>query len=162
MWVIPSEEYGFSLIELIVVLLIMSTVMAISAPRLTGRSETAQLQAASQDIQALANAARARAILRNESIALVYMPADNGILLAVADEYVDDPDTASRLSPLRRLAAGLSISIETQQAAAEDFLVFLPDGSAAAGSLSISNKQGQTMKLRVSVPHGRLELPGFQ
>ena len=154
---VVRRHLGFSLIELIVVLLIMSTIMAISAPRLTGRSESAQLQAAAADVQALGVAARSKAILRNRPVALFIDPQIRRLQLALADEYASDPEDATRLSRARAVADGLAIRIESQHG---DHIVFSPDGSASDGQVYIENNRGLSMTLAVSVALGRLDPDG--
>lgn len=150
---------GFTLIELVVVLLIMTTVMAVSAPRLTGRGEVAQLNAAAADVQALGTAARSRSILRNQSIALLYNQSTGGLQLALADDSSEEVAGVASLSPSRQLAEGLTITIES---APPERIVFLPNGSAGAGAVTIANNNGQSLRLVVSVPLGRFVLSDVQ
>ncbi len=152
---VAPRQSGFSLIELIVVLLIMSTMMAISAPRLTGRSESAQLRATAADVQALGVAARSKAILRNRSVALFIDPDVQRLQLSLADEFGSDPQNAARLSRARQVADGLSVAIEAGKAG---HIVFSPDGSASAGTVRIENTRGLSLTLAVTVPLGRLDL----
>ena len=53
---IPRRQLGFSLIEVMVVLLIIGIMASMIAPQILGNQETAQLKKAAVDVKALENA----------------------------------------------------------------------------------------------------------
>jgi type II secretion system protein H len=154
----PRNHYGFTLIELIVVLLIISVMLAVTAPRLAGRSQAALLRAAAGDLQTLATAARARAVLQGQSVGLL-LSNEGRELRLVSEQPAADPDTASGLTdvtPLRRLPEGIRASFRPEGDSAAELIRFQPDGSADGGELTLDDGRGGTLILQLSQPLGRL------
>lgn len=163
---------GFTLIELIVVLLIMTTMMAVAAPRVAGRSEAAVLRAAASDFQTLASAARAKAVLQQRTISLTIDKQGRSIgLFAILPATVDGdqgnegpPSDNARedqdqepVSRSRGLSEGLVATIESDTPDANT-INFYPDGSADQSTLTISNARDEQLKLSLAAATGRLRL----
>ena len=165
---------GFTLIELIVVLLIMTTMMAVAAPRVAGRSEAAVLRAAASDFQTLASAARAKAVLQQRTISLTIdkqgrsiglfaiLPAtvdgDQGNEGPPSDNAREDQDQEQEpVSRSRSLSEGLVATIESDTPDANT-INFYPDGSADQSTLTISNARDEQLKLSLAAATGRLRL----
>lgn len=163
---------GFTLIELIVVLLIMTTMMAVAAPRVAGRSEAAVLRAAASDFQTLASAARAKAVLQQRTISLTIDKQGRSIgLFAILPATVDGdqgnegpPSDNARedqerepVSRSRGLSEGLVVTIESDTPDANT-INFYPDGSADQSTLTISNARDEQLKLSLAAATGRLRL----
>ena len=172
-----NRAAGFSLIELIVVLLIMTTMMAVAAPRVAGRSEAAILRSAATDFQTLASAARAKAVLQQRTITLqiddgsiglfAIPPASEsktgvdslgnsrGQLQQVREsENTTPPEPVSRS---RELPEGLVAVFEAAKGD-DNGLAFYPDGSADSGTLLIANARDERIALTLSAATGRLRL----
>ena len=163
---------GFTLIELIVVLLIMTTMMAVAAPRVAGRSEAAVLRAAASDFQTLASAARAKAVLQQRTISLTIDKQGRSIgLFAILPATVDGdqgnegpPSDNARedqerepVSRSRGLSEGLVATIESDTPGANT-INFYPDGSADQSTLTLSNARDEQLKLSLAAATGRLRL----
>lgn len=160
-------QRGFTLIELIVVLLIMSLMLAISAPRLAGRNEAALLRAGAADLQALTNAARAKAVLQGRTVALLISDEGQYLRLVAEDESQETatgsetrkrPAALVDLLPGRQLPEGISARFQPEGDSDPDLIRFQPDGSADGGIMRIVNRRDSELLLRLSQPLGRLRL----
>ena len=80
----PPNEKGFTLIEMLLVVIIISTLAAMIIPRFTGRSEEAKVAAARADIHA------------NLGGALDLYELDNGVYPQSLDGLVNDPGNARK------------------------------------------------------------------
>ncbi len=78
------NERGFTLIEMLLVVIIISTLAAMIIPRFTGRSEEAKVAAAQADIHA------------NLGGALDLYELDNGVYPAKLDDLLTDPGNARK------------------------------------------------------------------
>ncbi len=167
---IIGRNAGFTLIELIVVLLIMTAMMAVAAPRVAGRSEAAVLRAAASDFQTLASAARAKAVLQQRTISLTIDKQGRSIgLFAILPANVDGDqgnegplsvsagDEAESVSRSRGLSEGLVAAFESDKSDANS-INFYPDGSSDQATLIISNARDEALKLSLAAATGRLRL----
>lgn len=141
---------GFTLLELIVVLVIISVLLAVAAPRLAGRGQAAALRGAGYDLQALATAARARAVLSGRPVGLLL-----GQELRLVSQHAEQQ---TDLAPLRRLPAGLSVRFEPEGEAEPALIRFRPDGSADGGQLIVTDRRGAELRFELLAPLGRLRL----
>jgi len=151
-----ASQSGFSLIELIVVLLILTTVMAISAPRFAGRSEAARLQAVVADVQGLAIAARSKAVLRGSTVAMAFNEESRSFQLY--DASSDDQERAVLGRP-RILNDSYSVQVSAEHESEtndQKLILFYSNGSASAGDIEVTTAAGTVASLQVSVPMGRL------
>jgi general secretion pathway protein G len=91
-----KNRRGFTLIEMLLVVIILSTLAAMIVPRFAGRSEEAKKSAAEADIQS------------NLSAALDLYELDNGTYPPTVDALVVDPGTARKwLGPYLKNKKGL-------------------------------------------------------
>ncbi len=154
-----ARASGFTLLELIVVLLIISVMMAVVAPRLAGRSQAATLRGAGHDLQTLATAARARALLSGRSVALLL--GDNGELRLVSQSATGtdtDSNAGTDMVPRRRLPQGVSVRFIPEGDSDAALIRFHPDGSADGGELSLQGRSGGELRMQLVAPLGRLRL----
>lgn len=158
---LSKRQPGFTLIELIVVLMIISVMLAVAAPRLAGRSQAATLRAAANDVQALATAARAKAVLQSQSVGLL-LTADGQELRLVIAQQTGSQDqgesTLSNLTPARRLPQGIQARFVPDADSDPELIKFQPDGSADGGVLHIEDDQDGKLLLQLSQPLGQLRL----
>ncbi len=81
---IPRRNHpaaGFTLIELVVVLALMSLVLAVVLPNLGPNTEVVELRAAASELRALLRATRSAAIAANRDLVLAIDPAGRGYAL---------------------------------------------------------------------------------
>ncbi len=157
-----DRQGGFTLLELIVVLTIISVMLAVIAPRLAGRGQAARLRSAGFEVQTLATAARARAVLTGQVVGLMLSGNGRELRLIRQGELGADEKEISLvdLLPRRRLPAKTRASFHHEDAdeGEPDLIRFRPDGSAEGGELRVVDEQGEELFLRLLEPLGRLQL----
>jgi len=132
----PTLSHGFTLIEMIVVLVVVGLVMGLVLARGPMHSRTLEAHAAARDIAQTLRAARARAIAANQSVEFILDPRRHSFRV--------DAGAANGLPPWLDLSAAA--------APGETFgnrivaIRFAPDGSASGGRIELANG-----KLRLSI-----------
>jgi len=155
--ILHDRQRGFTLLELLVVLCIISVMMAVTAPRLAGRSQAAVLRSAGFEVQTLASAARARAVLSGDVVGL--MLSGEGRELRLIHEHTSKGKTRLvDLLPRRRLPARTRAQFDHEDDDESDLIRFWPDGSAEGGDVLVVHEQGDELHLRLVAPLGRLQL----
>lgn len=124
-----SDERGFTLIELIVVLTIAALVLTIAIPRFDRRPGRIELMASAREIAASLRLTRGRAIAENRPKSFI---ADIGnATFGVTEE-----------GALRPLPRGIGLSLYTTQdqevAASIGTIRFYPDGSSTGGGIALT------------------------
>lgn len=123
-----SRQYGFTLIEVLVVIAILSLSLALLVGRGPLRSPTLNLRAAAGQVAAGLRTARGQAIARNHTVPFVLDIVAGGF-------HVGD-------GPVQALPRGLRISMTAvaDQTAGERLgaISFLPDGSSSGGQVALA------------------------
>ncbi|PLY08909.1 MAG: hypothetical protein C0624_02785 [Desulfuromonas sp.] len=102
---------GFTLIELVVVLVIMSTILAISGPRLARFARSAKLEAAANRLQVLLLFAKEQALWQKSGTRVVVLDGWRGVEVwerdttAEEERYVSIPQTGAK----NRFPDGISL-----------------------------------------------------
>jgi prepilin-type N-terminal cleavage/methylation domain-containing protein len=143
---------GFSVIELLVVVVIMTAILAASIPAIRGHTETIKLQRTSTDIAGTFKLARQRAVATNNDVVVVF-DSNNGTYLAFEDadgDGVQDADetvTGPHSVPKRISIADVSFSGET--------VTFGPGGSATeTGSVVVYNSRARALRIDLMAATG--------
>ena len=144
MFAIPRSERGFSLIELMMVVAVAGTLMAVSVPMLLDLSESSKLNTATREIERELQTARLKAVSTNRllrvrlncpaagyfrTVEVLGTAADassNRCLLTAYPFPAADTDLATRPNhdgPVRTLVNGAEVTTAV--------IEFRPDGSAA-------------------------------
>lgn len=152
---IAHRQRGFTLLELLVVLCIITVMLAITAPQLAGRTQTAVLRSAGYDVQTMAAAARARAVLGGEVLELALV--DQGTQLRLISRT--DTGEETNILPPRQLpnTVRAQFNHQNQDGTTPERIRFQPDGSADGGMLRIVNEQGEELRLQLLTPLGKLQ-----
>ena len=132
----PTLSHGFTLIEMIVVLVVVGLVMGLVLARGPMRSKTLEARAAARDIAQTLRAARARAIAANRPVEFFLDPGQHSFRVGAG--------AANGLPPWLDLsaAAGPGETFGNRIVA----IRFAPDGSASGGRIELANG-----KLRLSI-----------
>lgn len=143
----PSVS-GFSLIELIVVLAMLGTILAIGAPRLS----TPGVRMYANDVKALIEQARFEAIKRSMPVAVVFNPTTSAFetRLDPDDPTVSSACTGSLVLQSRDPGEYRAVSVDLSASTWGGSVVWLPSGQGRAcnGSPSIGGS--------IAVTDGRL------
>lgn len=123
----PHDARGFTLVEVVVVLLLVGVVVGIAAVSLTDGLTSARVRAAGQDLVAALRYTRAQAIVTREQQALE-LDVEARSYSAPKREMVELPKNVE----LRLLTAA-----EEQTGASTGRIRFWPDGSSSGGRIKL-------------------------
>lgn len=140
---------GFTLLELLVVLLLVGLLTALVPPLFSGAVPGARLKAAARDLAATMHAARSQAIARNDIVAV---HLDSGT------------PPAYRLGEQRMTVMPAQISMQVAQAGsafgnggAEQVVRFFPDGSASDVQITLTGAD-RGYRLAINWLTGRVDI----
>jgi Tfp pilus assembly protein FimT len=145
-------EGGFSIIELLVVVVIMTAILAASIPAIRGHTETVKLQKASTDIAGTFKLARQRAVATSNDVIVVF-DSNTGSYRAFEDADGDGIQDAGETvagpySVPKRIAMG-SVSFTNGK------VTFEPGGSATeTGSVVIFNSRARALRIDLMAATG--------
>lgn len=152
-----AAERGFTLLELILVLVIVCTALAIAAPSLRGFWSGAQTKDAVHHILALARWARSQAAADGRVYRLYLNRQVYTFWLAVEDGGSFVP-LGKEFGRVYSLPAGARIDLTTLGGAAQDFIDFYPDGWATPAIIRLTDPRGEEIQLASRSPTERLEV----
>lgn len=125
-------ERGFTLLELLVVLFLISLAVGIAATRFSAGTETTELKSEARKLVALMRQTRARAVAESLSLGIAATPDTPGYRLLPEDREMTLP-------------AGLHLNIDPRRrdiAFQESGIFFYPDGSSNGGVLTLAGESG--------------------
>ncbi len=143
-----AAEGGFTLLELLVVLVIAGLLLAIVPPAAGRGSDTVRLRGAAQELAGSIALARSEAILTNVDAAFA-------LDLAARRFGIAGQALAGRLDADLRIA--MTTAASAVVGAGTGLIRFHPDGGSAGGELRIANRAG-TMTVRVDWLTGRTRI----
>lgn len=123
---------GFTLLELLVVLFLVSLMVGVAATRFSAGSESAELKAEARKLVALMRQTRARAVADSVSLGIAAPAGEAGYRLV--------PEGKEVLLP-----AGMQLLVRPQAkdlAFVEPGIFFYPDGGSNGGTLTLTTEQG--------------------
>jgi general secretion pathway protein H len=131
---------GFTLVELLIVLVIMVLGVSLIGPNISSGSDRANLKAASRDLKSALRYARGQALITQTEITVT-------LDLATNHYKINSPYQKSY-----QLAQSIEITLRTAQTDIENDqqgrIRFFPDGSSTGGNIRLS--QGE-MKIEVTI-----------
>jgi type II secretion system protein H len=150
-----KRQEGFTLLELLVVVLILMVMVGVAIPRFRGTFRHLQLQAAASDVATLLTYAGRRAVARGEVMRIHFDVEGRRYWLARADGTSPE-DTFQRVSGkfgrVSSLPASISLAPSTRA------VTFYPDGRADAFDMLISDDSQAGYRVRTNVRTGRVTL----
>ena len=150
-----SRHDGFSLLELLTVILVMSTVVGLSVPRFSRSFKHLQVQVVANDIAKLLTYANRRAIAKGE-ILKVHFDTESKRYWVTRTDQSDLEEGASRvlskLTQVRLMPESLSVKPSVPS------VTFYPDGRADAFELVIVDGAADGYRLVTDVWTGRAKL----
>lgn len=124
-----SGRLGFTLIEIMIVVAIMGLMAAMGVPSLLQMYRKEGMRKALSDVQDVCTEARARAILQNETVSVIFYPAKKSF--AVEGGRTTSSDRiASSVLPDGVDIAMLDINLEDYSASDWARVFFYPDGTS--------------------------------
>ncbi len=149
---------GFTLLELIVVLVLISTVLAIAAPSLRGFAHGRQTADAATRILSLTHLARSRAASRGCVHRLNVDPQAGTYRLSMQQggAFVEIEDDFGREF---RLPAGVSVIVDSPWSEEPvPYVEFHPDGRCDAATIQLTGVRGEVLQVRCESPSERFRI----
>lgn len=144
---------GFSLIELLVVITLLSITLAIAIPRLESRFQQAAVSSVARDLINLGNRARLNAISQRATTTLLVN--NDARTFRLVQDY---SDTIEDLVPVRRYESTIDVLVETRESVArEKALSFKPDGTVSYAAIIVKT-DGLSRQLVLRPELGRFVL----
>jgi prepilin-type N-terminal cleavage/methylation domain-containing protein len=131
---------GFTLVELIVVLFILSVIAALAAPSFSRTIVSSRLRASAAEVRATLARARSLAVAGAVERSVVF-DLEKG-------EYGLDNDATRRALPEPIRLSGVLLAGERRERG-DAVVRFFPDGSAEEAEVSVSSGDGGTLKVTV-------------
>jgi len=148
---VHTAAAGFSLLELIIVLILLGLASALVAPSFTGGFSGLQLETSTRDVITLMRHARSQAIAK-QHVFRVVVGEDDPLSL----KYFLTNDFGETLKE-RTLPKGFRFQVpEDRQLPLT--VSFYPNGRSSGAVLGIKNKQGKTNSIAVDVVTGFAKL----
>jgi prepilin-type N-terminal cleavage/methylation domain-containing protein len=136
---------GFTLLELIIVMLILATVLGLAGPRLRGFFASRQLPDTAAQILALTQFARSQAISDGVVYRLNFSIIKRTYWLTVWQKGSFE-DIRTDFGRTYTFPKDMTIELENlEKEDADEFLEFNPEGTATAGTVRISERSGRTL-----------------
>ena len=158
-------ENGFSLLELLVVLVIISLMSAMIVPRIGGTIEKLNLKTAANKIAASLRYARSRAVSEKETYVVSFDFDANRMVVftesSVINAQVEGADITPQIYELPEgawLEVAESIRGEEETKLFEVF--FYPSGNSSGGKITLSGEKNRTYTLQIDFITGTVKLVG--
>lgn len=142
------QRKGFSLIELLLVLAIISAIVALVAPRLSGTLDSLQLKRVSRDMAASLRTTRSQAISKGQ---------DMKWLLNLEQHYYQYGSTQKVVPYSEELDVTLTTASKEQISDSLASIRFFPDGSATGGEILLSQDK-QHYSIQIDWLTGRIKI----
>lgn len=139
---------GFTLLELILVMVILSTVLAMAAPSLRGFFASRQTQDAAAQILALTQLARSKAVCEGTSYRLNF-DAEEGTYWLMSQQSGAYERLKTDLGQVFSLPRDTVLELEgMEQEGDESFVAFAPRGTVTDGTIRLIDRRGRVVELR--------------
>ena len=143
----PSSGSGMTLLELILVMVILSTVLAMAAPSLRGFFASRRTEEAAAQILALTQLARSQAVSEGIVYRLNFDTRDRSYWLTAQRAGVfEELDT--ELGQIYTLPKDIELELEDlEQEDRDTFLAFTPHGTVTAGTIRLTDRSGRAIEV---------------
>lgn len=167
---IPQSRWGFTLLELLVVLVIISLMSALVAPKITGTMVNLKLKTVSKKVSAALRYARSNAASEKRTYAAAFDFDNNRLSIFTSPIDAGENDKESAKDE-REWAPGPKvydfpngIRMEKGVAGNEEVdsglfqILFFPNGSSSGGDMILANDRGRWYKISVDFVTGVVRL----
>ena len=142
-----ASANGFTLMELVLVLVVISVVLALSAPSLRGFFASRQTADAAMTMLSLAKWARSEAIAQGRPCRL-NIDASSGTFWLTVQQAGTFVRLNSEMGRQFRLPEGASVSVQSDQPdSAPSYLQFYPNGRSDVATVEITGRQGEVFSI---------------
>ena len=142
-----ERSVGFTLLELILVMVILSTVLAMAAPSLRGFFASRQLQDAAAQILALTQFARSQAVSEGTTYRLNFDP-DEATYWLTANQSGAFEELGVEFGRVFDLPKDTELELEgLEQDGHESYVAFEPQGTVTPATIGLIDRRGSIVKL---------------
>ena len=154
----PSSA-AFTLLELVLVMVVICTALAVAAPSMRGWSRGSRLRDAGDEFLALCRWARSQAVAESR-IYRLYVDPPSGRFWAVAQDGQEFVPIGSSLGQVRALSDELSIELTglESQAARMEFIEFHPTGRTWPARVRIALSEYDFLEIACESPADEFRL----
>lgn len=143
----PAGYQGMTLLELILVMLILSTVLAMAAPSLRGFFTSRRIDDTAVQILALTKFARSQAVSEGIVYRLNFDTRERTYWLTAQKAGVFEP-LETEFGQTYTLPKDIELEIEDIEQKDKDvFLAFTPHGTMTAGAIRLIDQGGRTLEI---------------
>jgi prepilin-type N-terminal cleavage/methylation domain-containing protein len=144
---------GFTLLELILVMVVISTVLAMAAPSLRGFFSSRKIHDAADNILSLIRYARSQAITEGSNYRLNF-DNDNGCYWLTIRQGGVDSDLNNEFGRRFLLPDDTTVELEKEddQTGNEKYIAFFPQGLAEVGTITLTDRRGDVISIMTPSP----------
>ncbi|HEX3358377.1 MAG TPA: prepilin-type N-terminal cleavage/methylation domain-containing protein [Tepidisphaeraceae bacterium] len=146
-----SHNFGFTLLELVLVLAILAAVMSMAAPTLRGWRQGADLRNCAEGFVAATHWARTRAA-SNARVYVVVIDAQNGAFAVKIQDGQNLKDSEGEFNQPISVPQGGTIQAMNSSRAAVNSIHFYPTGRVEPAVVRIADASGQTLTVECDSP----------
>jgi type II secretory pathway pseudopilin PulG len=146
-----KSAVAFTLLELVLVMLVVSLMLALAAPALSGWSRGARLRDTSDQFRAAAHFARSQAISTAVTHRIEIDPAAGGYLITRLDGEQFVP-VSGEFGRLVRPPLGVGIELTRDDGSPAGLIEFTPTGRITPARVRVTADTGETIHLAASSP----------
>lgn len=155
--VTTSRRSGFTLLELILVMVIACTALALTAPSLRGWSRGAKLRAAADDLVALARRARTQAA-GDGAVYRLNIDPNAGAYRLTVQSGTEFAAIGSSYGRRFEIPEGFRIEMTKAVATSGATIDFFPNGRTEAARITLSTDQGDSIIVECPSPAERFRV----
>lgn len=149
---------GFTLLELLVTLVIMTIAVALVAPRFTEALPGAELKAETRKVAAMLRHARSQAVVFNQEIQVRLEEDPIALSISTQVRAYRPPDTIRlELAPGRASEQADLADLADRQGGV---IRFFPEGHSSGGSITLSREGGRQASISIDWLTGRVSIDG--
>jgi len=160
-----GRSSGYTLFELLVVLLLIGMMSALAAPRITGSLPSMQLKTAAKKVAACLRQARSRATAQNQTMRAGF-DLQNGRLVVTPEIPPGQPASEEPRAASWELTYELPAAVRFMTATAdanrtEDdqfTILFFPTGASSGGEIMLADQRDKTKQVSVDFITGAVRL----
>ena len=166
----PHSPLGFTLLELLVVLVIISLMSALVAPKISGSMMNLKLKTASKKVSAALRYSRSNAVSEKRTYATAFDFDNNRLSILTSpiddgendEEPAEDEKESTPIPKVYDLPEGIRFEkgvVGNEEADSGLFQVlFFPNGSSSGGHVILTNDRGRSYQIRVDFITGVVRL----
>lgn len=157
----PINSMGFTLLELLVVLIIISLMSVMVVPKLAGPLDNLKLKTSANKLAAVLRFARNQAATEKIIVSALF-DYKNGRISIVSAPVKSSIDNIQSIDEAYDLPEGIKVESidynDSKKAGDNEFIRFFPSGGSSGGTITLVNEKGGRKKLDIDFITGGVKL----